>query len=95
MFTEIFEGQVIVGPALTVTVAVMGVPMHPFAVGVMVNVTVTALLVELVRLPLISPEPLGNIPVTVAVLSLVQLKMVEGTVPDKTIVVIASPEQMV
>ena len=39
----------------------------------MVNVTVIGALVVLVKLPLISPVPLAAIPVTVPVLSLVQL----------------------
>ena len=48
-------------------------PGHPLAVGVMVNVTVTGALVVLVNEPLILPEPLAAMPVTVPVLSLVQL----------------------
>ena len=48
-------------------------PGHPFAVGVIVNVTVTGAGVVLVNIPLISPVPFAAIPVTVPVLSLVQL----------------------
>ena len=83
------------GVGLTRTVVVMGVPAHPLDVGVMVNVTVSGALVVLVKPPLISPLPLAAIPVTVPVLFLVQLKVVEATFPDKTIVVIAVAEQIV
>ena len=61
------------GVGLTSTVAVMGVPLHPFAVGVMVNVTVTGALVVLVSDPLILLLPLASIPATGPVLSLVQV----------------------
>ena len=54
---------------LTVTVAVIGVPAQPLAVGVIVKVTVTGTLVVLVNVPLILPDPLAAIPVTVPVLS--------------------------
>ena len=83
------------GIGFTSTVAVTGVPKQPLAVGVMVNVTVIGALVVLVNEPLISPEPLAAIPVTETVLSLVQLKVVAGTVPVRTIVVMALPEQLV
>ena len=66
-------GQVMVGRGLTVAVAVIGVPLQPFALGVIVKVTVTGAAVKLVRKPEISPLPLPAIPITVAVLSLVQL----------------------
>ena len=79
----------------TVTVAVIGVPGHPFAVGVIVKVTVTGDAVVLVNVPLISPEPLAAIPVTIPVLSRVQLNVVPLTLPVSTIVVIAMPEQIV
>ena len=69
----VMVGAVIVIIPCTNTVAVIGVPGQPLAVGVMVKVTVTAELVVLVNTPLISPAPLAAIPVTVAVLSLVQL----------------------
>jgi hypothetical protein len=61
------------GVGFTSTVAVTGEPAHPFAVGVMVNVTVTGAAVVFVNAPLILPDPLAAIPVTEAVLSLVQL----------------------
>jgi hypothetical protein len=77
------------------TVAVIGVPGHPFAVGVMVKVTVIDAVVELIKLPLMFPFPLAAIPVTVPVLSLVQLKVVEATLPVSAIVVIAVAEHIV
>jgi len=83
------------GVGLTSTVAVIGVPKQPFAVGVMVNVTVTGALVVFVNEPLISPLPLAAMPVTATLLSLVQLNVVPGTVPVRTIFVIALPEQVV
>jgi hypothetical protein len=43
------------------------------ALGVLVKVTVIGALVKLVKVPVIFPEPEAGIPVTVAVLSLVQL----------------------
>jgi hypothetical protein len=61
----------------------------------MVKVTVTGALVVLVKLPLMSPLPLSAIPVTLCVLSLVQLKAEESTGPERAIVVIEAPEQMV
>lgn len=51
--------------------AVIGLPSHPFAEGVMVKVTVTGAAVVLVRVPEIFPVPLAVIPVTETVLSLV------------------------
>jgi hypothetical protein len=57
----------------TKTVAVTGVPGQPFATGVIVKVTVIAAAVVLVNAPLIFPVPLAAMPVTVAVLFLVQL----------------------
>lgn len=90
----ILAGQTITGAAPTVTVAVIGVPGHPLAVGVIVKVTVAGLLVVLVSVPEILPDPLAAIPVTAEVLSLVQLKVVPVTFPVKLIGVIA-PEQTV
>jgi len=52
---------------------VIGVPLQLFAVGVIVNVTVTGAFVKFVNVPLILPDPLAAIPVTVPVLSLTQL----------------------
>jgi hypothetical protein len=62
-----------VGVGFTATAAVMGAPGQPLAVGVIVNVTVIKAFVVFVNAPLISPLPLAAIPVTVAVLFLVQL----------------------
>ena len=83
------------GVGLTNTVAVIGAPGQPLAVGVIVNVTVTGAAVVLVNEPLMLPLPLAAIPVTVTVLSLVQSKVVPATAPDSTIVVIVAPEQIV
>ena len=62
-----------VGTVFTNTVAVIGVPTHALAVGVIVNVTVTGNAVVFVNTPAISPDPLVAIPVTGMVLSLVQV----------------------
>ena len=80
---------------MTRTVAVMGAPGHPLAVGVMVKVTVMGALVVLVKVPLIFPEPLAAMPVTVTVLSRIQSNVVPGTLPVSTIVVIVEAEQIV
>ncbi len=61
------------GVGLTSTVAVIGVPVQPLALGVIVKVTVTGALVVLVNVPLILPVPLAAMPVTAVVLSRVQL----------------------
>jgi len=61
------------GVGCTSTVAVIGVPVQPFALGVMVNVTSTGAKVVLVNVPLISPLPFEAIPVMVAVASRVQV----------------------
>jgi hypothetical protein len=73
-----------------VVVALIGVPWQPFAVGVIVKVTVTAALVRLAKVPLIFPEPLAGIPVTISVLFLVHVKVVFGTGPPKLMVLMAS-----
>lgn len=84
------------GVGLTNTVAVMGAPKQPLASGVMVKVTVIGALVVLTNVPIISPTPLaGIVPVTVPVLSLVQLNTVAATLPVNTTGVIALPEQIV
>ena len=49
----------------------------------------------LVSVPLISPDPLAAIPVTLPTLSLVQLYTVPATLPLSTIVVIGTPEHFV
>ncbi len=83
------------GMGFTVMFTVAGGPLQPLAVGVMVKVTTTGAFVVLVSVPLILPVPLAAIPVTVAVLFLVQLKVVPATGPLNMIGVIAEPEQMV
>ena len=83
------------GVGLTNTVAVIGVPGQPLAVGVMVKVTVCGDTVVLVNAPLILPAPLAAIPVTLAVLFLVQLYTVPATLPVKAMVVMVAPEQIV
>ena len=87
------------GVGFTNTVAVIGVPVQvtPALVydGVIVNVTVSGILVVLVSVPEMSPEPDAAIPVTLPTLSLVQLNTVPATLPVSTIVVIGTPEQTV
>ena len=61
----------------------------------MVKVTVTGALVVLVNEPLILPAPLAAMPVTLTVLSLVQLYTVPTTLPVNAIVVMAEPLQIV
>ena len=61
------------GVGLTSTVAVIGAPVQPLAVGITVNVTVCGVVVVLISVPEISPEPLAAMPVTTAVLFLVQV----------------------
>lgn len=48
-------------------------PGQPLAAGVIVNVMVTGILVVLINVPDILPEPLGAIPVTWTILFLVQV----------------------
>jgi len=80
------------GVGFTSTVAVIDAPGQPLAVGVIVKVTVTGALVVLVSTPLMSPLPLAGMPVTVTVLSLVQLNVVPVVLLVRTIVVIAEAE---
>ena len=62
------------GVVFTSTVAVIGAPVHPLAVGVMVKVTVAGTAVVFVRFPvMLLPDPLAVIPVIVAVLFLVHV----------------------
>ncbi|MNG18134.1 hypothetical protein D3C85_735350 [compost metagenome] len=61
------------GLGLTITVVAIDAPGQPFAVGVIVKVTVIGAFVVFVKLPLMFPLPLARIPVTVPVLFLVQL----------------------
>ena len=80
---------------MTKTVAVIGNPTQPFAVGVIVKVTLIGALVVFVKVPEILPLPLAAMPVTAAVLSLVHAYVVPLTAPVKAIVVIADAEQIV
>jgi hypothetical protein len=73
----------------------MGVPVHPFATGVMVKVTVTGELVVLVNTPEILPAPLPAIPVTEPLLFLAQLKVVAPTAPLNAMGIMDVPEQIV
>ena len=66
---------------LTVMVAVKGVPEHPLAVGVIVNVTGTGARPIFDKVPETLPVPLAAMPVTVPVLSRVQLNVVPETGP--------------
>lgn len=61
----------------------------------MVKVVVCSDVVVLVSVPEILPVPLAGIPVTLAVLFLVQLYTVPATLPVRAIVVIGVPEQIV
>ena len=67
--------------------------MQPLAVGVTVNVTTIAADEVLTSVPVIFPLPLAAIPVTLAVLFLVQLNVVAATVPVRFIAVIGDDEQ--
>lgn len=84
------------GIGLTVTFTFVTGPLQPLALGVMENVVTCGVLVVLVRVPDIGvPDPLAGIPVTFAVLLLVQLNVVPATGPVRLIGVIAEPEQIV
>jgi hypothetical protein len=61
------------GVGLTSTVAVVVGPRQPLAVGVIVNVTVISAKVVFVSVHALLPAPLAAMPVTVPVLSLVQV----------------------
>ena len=61
------------GVGFTSTVAVVVGPTQPFAVGVIVKVTVTGNKVVLVSIPVMFPDPLAAMPVAATVLSLVQV----------------------
>ena len=77
------------------TVAVVVVPIQPFAEGVIVKVTVTGALVVFVKEPEIFPLPEAAMPVTATALFLVQAYVVPLTAPESTIVLIVDAEQMV
>ena len=79
----------------TVTAEVIAVPVQPFAVGVMVKVTVTEDPLLFVNVPVILPEPLDAMPVTELVLFLVQAYVVPLAVLLIAMGVIIDPEQIV
>lgn len=83
------------GVGLIKTGMLIGIPTQPFAVGVIVKVVVEGDVVLFVKLPLMLPLPLAAIPIMVEVLSLVQLKTVPFTAPDKFIGVILVAEHIV
>ncbi len=83
------------GVGSTVTVAVMFEPVQVPAVGVIVKVTVIGEVVVFTKVPLILPDPLLAIPVTVPVLLRVQAKVVPPVPLVKAIVVMAVPEHLV
>ena len=83
------------GVGLTRTVAVMAGPVQPFAVGVIVKVTMIGANVVLVKVPEMLPDPLAAIPVTVAVLLRVHAYVVPVTEPVNSMVFIAVAEQIV
>jgi hypothetical protein len=78
-----------VGVGFTVTVAVIGAPVHPLAVGVIVNVVVCTTLVVLVSVPLMLPVPFAAMPVKFTRLSLVHAYVVPPTAPDNTMLLSA------
>lgn len=75
--------------------ACTGAPGQPLISGVIVKVTVIAVLLLLCKVPLMFPFPLAAIPVTCSVLSRIQLNTVPGVFPDNTIVDIAASEHLV
>src|SRR4051812_3008178 len=80
---------------LTTTVAVIGAPVIPLAVGAIVNVTVMGAVVVFVNVPaMLLPEPVAAIPVTEAMLSLVHVYVAPGVPLLNAIVVIVAPEQI-
>ena len=83
------------GRGLKITIAVFTVPAQLFAVGVMVNVTVTGEVVVVVKAPVILPNPLAAIPVTEPVLFLVQLYAAPLTLLLNATGVIVAPEHIV
>jgi len=80
----LLEMLLTVAVGLTVAVNVVGVPAHPFAVGVTVIVAVIGKVVALVAVNAgIFPEPLAESPILV--LLLVHVNVVPPTGPDKFI----------
>ena len=83
----------VTGRGFTTAVVIIGAPVQP-PTRVIVNVTVTGAVVVFVKVPLIFPDPLAAIPVTDAVLFLVQLYVAPPTLLLIAIGVMA-PEQIV
>jgi len=82
------------GLGFTSTVAVCGMAVQPPTV-VMVKVTVIGAAVVFVNAPVMLPDPLAAMPVTPAVLFLVQLKVVPPTLLLNTTGAMVDPEQIV
>ena len=73
----------------TVTTTVIGVPSQLLAVGVMVYVTVATALDVLLRVcAIVDPEPFEKPEATPLVSTAVHAKVVNGTVPDKAMLVV-------
>ena len=88
----LLEMLLTVAVGLTVAVNVVGVPAHPFAVGVTVIVAVIGKVVALVAVNAgIFPEPLAESPILV--LLLVHVNVVPPTGPDKFITDAVCPAQ--
>ena len=68
----LFGMDIASGVGLTSTVVVIGVPVQPLALGIMVNVTNTGAKVVFASIPLILPLPVEAIPVTEFTASRVQ-----------------------
>ena len=84
------------GIGFTTIVAVVVGPAQPLAVGVTVNVTVTAAFVVLVSTAAGTlPVPLAGSPVTAATLSLTHAYVVPDTAPVNVICTLDVPEQIV
>ena len=84
--------ELTVAVGLTVIVNVEGVPIHPFAVGVIVIVAVIGEVVALVAVNAgMLPEPLAASPILV--LLLVHVNVVPLTGPDKFVVDAICPAQ--
>ena len=81
-----------VAVGLTVTVKVVGVPVHPFAVGVTIIVAATGAVVAFVAVNegMLS-EPLAARPI--AGLLFVQVNVVPLTGPDKVVIGASTPAQ--
>ena len=79
---------------LTITEAVLIIPGQLSGLGVIVKVTITGKLMVLFNIPVISPDPLAEIPLATSVLSRVQVNVVPVEDPAKWIFAIGDPEQI-